>query len=68
MLCNYLLIGFIDSRCVCIVNKHKTSEGFKVKECIWDMYMFPTLEYCFPVLFNCVLLGACAGTLSPFAL
>jgi hypothetical protein len=39
-----------------------------MKEGIWDMYMFPTLEYCFPVLFKCVLLGACAGTLSPFAL
>jgi len=26
-----LLIGFIDGRFVCIVNKHKTSEGFKMK-------------------------------------
>jgi len=26
-----LLIGFIDGRCVCVVNKHKTSEGFKMK-------------------------------------
>jgi len=59
------LIGFIDGRCVCIVNKHKISEGFKIKECVWDMYMFPTLEYCFPVLFKCVLPGACAELLVP---
>lgn len=32
-----LSVDFIDGRCVCAVNKHKTSEEFKIKECVWNV-------------------------------